>query len=59
MEMVALHSITVTGKVLVAAIKFTLERLFPCKSTPVDLEFLGDRKDCATGWEPAALCTWV
>lgn len=55
LEMVVLLSVTVTGKVLVTAIRFTLERLFPCRSTPVDLEFLGDRKDCAAGWERAAL----
>lgn len=55
MEMVVLPSVPVTGNVLVTAIRFTLERLFPCRSTPVDLEFFGDRKDCAAGWEPAAL----
>lgn len=54
MEMVVLLSVTVTGKVLVTAIRFTLERLFPCRSTPVDLEFL-DQKDCAAGWEPVVL----
>lgn len=45
MEMVVVLSVTVTGKVLVTSIRSSLERLFPCRSTPVDLEFLGDRKD--------------